>query len=71
MSVPTEKLGSASFAENIRLFANLKTDKEKYNLYAGLWAMSGEIAALRHTVHKLEMQLNTVALNLMNISVSR
>ncbi len=54
----TQKLGAECFLENINLFANPKTEPEKYNLYMGLKAMSDTMESLLHYVHKLEKQLD-------------
>ncbi|MBA4391737.1 MAG: hypothetical protein C0399_12490 [Syntrophus sp. (in: bacteria)] len=66
--IPTEKLGEACFSENLNLFANLKTEPEKYNLYKGLQAMSQTIEVLSLHVHKLEMRLDSMNQKLDEIS---
>ena len=55
-----EKLGAACFLENLQLFANPQTEKEKYNLYNGLRGLSETVENLVHAVHNIEMQLNSL-----------
>ena len=54
------KFGSACFLENLRLFANPKTEPEKYNLYNGLRGKADDLETLSLSVHKLEMLLNSI-----------
>lgn len=68
MNIPTEKLGASCFSENIQLFANPKTEPEKYNLYNGLKGMAETIESLHHHVYKLEKQLDLVNRKLDNYS---
>jgi hypothetical protein len=62
------QFGLPCFLENLRLFANPQTEPEKYNLYNGFRSMAEGLASLVPTLHKLEMQLDSMDEKLSKIS---
>ena len=60
MNIPTEKLASTCFLENLKNFGSHQTQPEKHNLYKGLVAMAETIEALLQTSRRVEVQLNSI-----------
>ncbi len=52
------QFGLPCFVDNLKLFGNLTTGIEKYNLYNGLRTMAEDLIALSQAVHNIEMQIH-------------
>ena len=52
------------FTENIQLFANAKTQPEKFNLYKGLHALAEAIESLENRTAQIENNLQIINNNI-------
>jgi hypothetical protein len=55
------------FKENIQLFANPKTEPEKYNLYNGLMALADKIDEIESLLKKVNRILTEIDLRVLNL----
>ena len=62
MSIGTESARKC-FAENIQYYADARVEPEKFNLYNGLWNLSGAISELESRVERLTRRIDELTQN--------